>query len=155
MCVCCGYFVVDVHVHVHVLVVCGFSAQSDEEEQQQWGGAAAEGKPSSLRHLPHPVPRHLADVQEGWGVFLDGWGGKRDAAAALRYVTETLHSKVTVVVCGVFVQVDLSKDLQHWESLKDEERYFISHVLAFFAASDGIVNENLVRTMHTLFIHSR
>lgn len=28
--------------------------------------------------------------------------------------------------------------------MKDEERYFISHVLAFFAASDGIVNENLV-----------
>lgn len=41
-------------------------------------------------------------------------------------------------------EVDLSKDLLHWESLKDEERYFISHVLAFFAASDGIVNENLV-----------
>ncbi|KAF4099578.1 ribonucleoside-diphosphate reductase subunit M2 isoform X1 [Onychostoma macrolepis] len=41
-------------------------------------------------------------------------------------------------------EVDLSKDLKHWESLKDEERYFISHVLAFFAASDGIVNENLV-----------
>lgn len=45
------------------------------------------------------------------------------------------------------VQVDLSKDLKHWESLKDEERYFISHVLAFFAASDGIVNENLVRSL--------
>uniref|UniRef100_A0A1A7YPW5 Ribonucleoside-diphosphate reductase subunit M2 n=1 Tax=Iconisemion striatum TaxID=60296 RepID=A0A1A7YPW5_9TELE len=41
-------------------------------------------------------------------------------------------------------EVDLSKDLQHWESLKDEDRHFISHVLAFFAASDGIVNENLV-----------
>ncbi|KAM3866133.1 ribonucleoside-diphosphate reductase subunit M2-like [Diretmus argenteus] len=41
-------------------------------------------------------------------------------------------------------EVDLSKDLQHWDSLKDEERYFISNVLAFFAASDGIVNENLV-----------
>ncbi|XP_030200805.1 ribonucleoside-diphosphate reductase subunit M2 [Gadus morhua] len=41
-------------------------------------------------------------------------------------------------------EVDLSKDLQHWESLKDEEKYFVSHVLAFFAASDGIVNENLV-----------
>lgn len=40
--------------------------------------------------------------------------------------------------------MDLSKDLQHWEALKDDERYFISHVLAFFAASDGIVNENLV-----------
>ncbi|XP_034764686.1 ribonucleoside-diphosphate reductase subunit M2-like isoform X1 [Acipenser ruthenus] len=41
-------------------------------------------------------------------------------------------------------EVDLSKDMQHWEGLKKEERYFISHVLAFFAASDGIVNENLV-----------
>ena len=41
-------------------------------------------------------------------------------------------------------EVDLSKDVMHWESLKDDERYFISHVLAFFAASDGIVNENLI-----------
>ena len=41
-------------------------------------------------------------------------------------------------------EVDLSKDLTHWENLKAEEKHFISHVLAFFAASDGIVNENLV-----------
>lgn len=41
-------------------------------------------------------------------------------------------------------EVDLSKDLSDWESLKDCERHFIKHVLAFFAASDGIVNENLV-----------
>ncbi|XP_013788655.1 ribonucleoside-diphosphate reductase subunit M2 B-like [Limulus polyphemus] len=41
-------------------------------------------------------------------------------------------------------EVDLSKDVYDWEQLKDEERHFISHVLAFFAASDGIVNENLV-----------
>ncbi|KAG6877834.1 hypothetical protein C0993_003319 [Termitomyces sp. T159_Od127] len=39
----------------------------------------------------------------------------------------------------------LSKDLYDWhERLNDNERHFISHVLAFFAASDGIVNENLV-----------
>lgn len=43
-----------------------------------------------------------------------------------------------------FPQVDLSKDLEHWDRLKPEEVHFISHVLAFFAASDGIVNENLV-----------
>ena len=43
-------------------------------------------------------------------------------------------------------EVDLSKDLGHWDALKPEERHFISHVLAFFAASDGIVNENLVST---------
>uniref|UniRef100_A0A2K5PE80 Ribonucleoside-diphosphate reductase subunit M2 n=1 Tax=Cebus imitator TaxID=2715852 RepID=A0A2K5PE80_CEBIM len=41
-------------------------------------------------------------------------------------------------------EVDPSKDIRHWESLKPEERHFISHVLSFFAASDGIVNENLV-----------
>lgn len=41
-------------------------------------------------------------------------------------------------------EVDLSKDLNDWAKLKDTERHFISHVLAFFAASDGIVNENLV-----------
>jgi ribonucleoside-diphosphate reductase beta chain len=40
-------------------------------------------------------------------------------------------------------EIDLSDDLKHWESLNDGERHFISHILAFFAASDGIVNENL------------
>lgn len=38
----------------------------------------------------------------------------------------------------------LVQDLSDWETLKDSERHFIKHVLAFFAASDGIVNENLV-----------
>ncbi len=40
-------------------------------------------------------------------------------------------------------EIDLTKDLSHWESLNDEEKYFISMILAFFAASDGIVLENL------------
>lgn len=40
-------------------------------------------------------------------------------------------------------EIDLSSDLKDWASLNDGERHFISHVLAFFAASDGIVNENL------------
>lgn len=41
-------------------------------------------------------------------------------------------------------EIDLSQDLTDWhEKLNDNERYFIKHVLAFFAASDGIVNENL------------
>lgn len=42
-------------------------------------------------------------------------------------------------------EIDLSKDLHDWNNrLNDDEKYFISHILAFFAASDGIVNENLV-----------
>lgn len=41
-------------------------------------------------------------------------------------------------------EIDLSSDLVDWEEkLTDDERFFIKHVLAFFAASDGIVNENL------------
>ncbi len=40
-------------------------------------------------------------------------------------------------------EIDLSSDLKDWAAINDGERHFISHVLAFFAASDGIVNENL------------
>lgn len=41
-------------------------------------------------------------------------------------------------------EIDLSQDLVHWDKLNSNEQYFIKHVLAFFAASDGIVSENLV-----------
>lgn len=42
-------------------------------------------------------------------------------------------------------EVDLAKDITDWENkLTNDERFFISHVLAFFAASDGIVLENLL-----------
>ena len=41
-------------------------------------------------------------------------------------------------------EIDLHSDLNDWSAkLNDDERYFIKHILAFFAASDGIVNENL------------
>ena len=40
-------------------------------------------------------------------------------------------------------EIDLSKDLAHFEKLSHDEKYFISMILAFFAASDGIVLENL------------
>jgi ribonucleoside-diphosphate reductase beta chain len=40
-------------------------------------------------------------------------------------------------------EIDLSDDMKYWEGLTDGERHFVSHILAFFAASDGIVNENL------------
>ena len=42
-------------------------------------------------------------------------------------------------------EIDLSKDLSHWEKLTANEKYFIKNILAFFAASDGIVNENLAQ----------
>ncbi len=39
--------------------------------------------------------------------------------------------------------MDLSDDLVHWTKLSEDEKHFIKHILAFFAASDGIVLENL------------
>jgi ribonucleoside-diphosphate reductase subunit M2 len=42
-------------------------------------------------------------------------------------------------------EIDLSKDLNHWDTLTADEKHFISMILAFFAASDGIVLENLAQ----------
>ncbi|GAX23995.1 ribonucleoside-diphosphate reductase subunit M2 [Fistulifera solaris] len=46
-------------------------------------------------------------------------------------------------------EIDLASDLQDWKNLSSNERHFVSHVLAFFAASDGIVNENLAQNFCT------
>ena len=46
-------------------------------------------------------------------------------------------------------EIDLASDLKDWDNLSNNERHFISHVLAFFAASDGIVNENLTGNFAT------
>jgi ribonucleoside-diphosphate reductase subunit M2 len=46
-------------------------------------------------------------------------------------------------------EIDLASDLQDWKHLTSNERHFVSHVLAFFAASDGIVNENLAQNFCT------
>ena len=42
-------------------------------------------------------------------------------------------------------ELDYSADLNDWESLSNDEKYFIENILAFFAGSDGIVLENLVQ----------
>lgn len=46
-------------------------------------------------------------------------------------------------------EVDLSQDLRDWAALTADEKHFVSHVLAFFAASDGIVLENLAARFMT------
>lgn len=66
-----------------------------------------------------------------------------EEVGCLENVLNIFNSAAAAHTCFI-PQVDLSKDLAHWDSLKPEEKHFLSHVLAFFAASDGIVNENLV-----------
>merc|ERR1711904_741978 len=46
-------------------------------------------------------------------------------------------------------EIDLSQDTKDWDTLSDAEQHFIKHVLAFFAASDGIVLENLAAQFST------
>ena len=56
--------------------------------------------------------------------------------------------KDSVATFWVAEEIDLAQDIITWqEGLTDDERHFIKHVLAFFAASDGIVNENLAENM--------
>jgi ribonucleoside-diphosphate reductase beta chain len=45
-------------------------------------------------------------------------------------------------------EVDLTNDIRDWETLTENEKYFIKNVLSFFAASDGIVNENLAENFY-------
>ncbi len=60
--------------------------------------------------------------------------------------------KLSVASFWTVEEVDLQDDLRDWnDKLKENERYFIKHILAFFAASDGIVNENLVENFYTEF----
>merc|ERR1712014_446770 len=46
-------------------------------------------------------------------------------------------------------EIDLSQDTKDWDTLSQDERHFVKHVLAFFAASDGIVLENLAGQFST------
>lgn len=63
----------------------------------------------------------------------------------IRYPTIWEEYKKSVASFWTAEEIDLSDDLPHWDKkLNDDEKHFIKHVLAFFAASDGIVNENLV-----------
>ena len=45
-------------------------------------------------------------------------------------------------------EIDISGDIREWESLSENEQYFIKNILSFFAASDGIVNENLAENFY-------
>ena len=45
-------------------------------------------------------------------------------------------------------EVDLTNDIRDWENLTENEQYFVKNVLSFFAASDGIVNENLAENFY-------
>ena len=68
---------------------------------------------------------------------------KRFVLLPIRYQEIWGMYKKAVASFWVAEEIDLYQDLSDWEKLSADEKYFISHVLAFFSSSDGIVNENL------------
>jgi len=57
--------------------------------------------------------------------------------------------KKAVASFWIAEEIDLSKDVNEWEKMEDNEKYFISMILAFFAGSDGLINENLAQRFYS------
>ena len=69
---------------------------------------------------------------------------KRFVVFPVKYDDIWKHYKRALSCVWTVEEIDLSKDRKDWEKLNEKEKFFIEHILAFFAASDGIVMENLV-----------
>jgi len=87
----------------------------DDEEEEDWVEPMCQGDTS--RFVLFPIKQH-----ELWSLY-----------------------KKHVASFWTAEEIDLGPDLQDWKSLSGDERHFISMILAFFAASDGIVVENLAQ----------
>jgi ribonucleotide reductase beta subunit family protein with ferritin-like domain len=68
---------------------------------------------------------------------------KRYVLYPIEHTTIWEYYKKAVASFWTAEEIDLTKDRDHWVKLTKDEQEFIKHTLAFFAASDGIVNENL------------
>jgi len=68
---------------------------------------------------------------------------KRFVVFPIKYNAIWEQYKNHVAVFWTAEELDFAPDLSDWDKLNKDEKHFISHILAFFAASDGIVNENL------------
>jgi len=72
----------------------------------------------------------------------------QDTVYPIKYQTVWKNYKLQQSLHWVAEEIDMSKDIIHWStSLSDHDRLFIMHVLAFFAASDGIVNANIKKNL--------
>ncbi len=98
-----------------------------------------------LRHSPDDMPE-----SEGMDDLLDSLADPLLKQSMDRFVMFPIQHdnlwdafKEHLALMWTAEEIDLSKDVQDWKKLNADEQHFIKHVLAFFAASDGIVNENL------------
>jgi ribonucleoside-diphosphate reductase subunit M2 len=100
------------------------------------------GKKSSPLKKINPVTSTLKDFEKEEPLLKEN--PRRFVILPIQYDSIWKMYKKAEASFWTAEEVDLSKDMKDWEKLKEGEKHFVSHVLAFFAASDGIVNENLV-----------
>ncbi|KAF7332120.1 Ribonucleotide reductase small subunit [Mycena kentingensis (nom. inval.)] len=95
-----------------------------------------------LEHKKGPLrPRYLSPIEYPGGMSISA----QQTVHLTRFQLWKMYKKAQASFWTA-EEMDLSKDIVDWNhKLTDDERHFISHVLAFFAASDGIVNENLLQ----------
>jgi ribonucleoside-diphosphate reductase subunit M2 len=88
----------------------------------------------------------MAEVQED----ILSEEGNRFVLFPIKYPDIYKMYKTAISAFWQVEEIDFSKDIQDWENkLSDNERFYIENVLAFFAASDGLVDENLVTRFYT------
>ena len=91
-----------------------------------------------------PIDMHPDDLKEPMLQETE----KRFVLFPIEHSAEWLMYKKAQASFWTAEEIDLAHDYIDYEKLTENEQHFVKHVLAFFAASDGIVNENLVRRLH-------
>lgn len=112
------------------------------DKENQWSGSKLVQEHNSKKTTPTKVEKYSAGLVQSEPLLREN--PNRFVLFPIQYNDIWQMYKKAEASFWTAEEVDLSKDLKDWESLQADEKHFVSHVLAFFAASDGIVNENLV-----------
>jgi ribonucleotide reductase beta subunit family protein with ferritin-like domain/glutaredoxin len=107
---------------------------------------------SRITSFPLIIDNATGDVVGGYRHLLERLEEPILSDAAKRYSAFPLKEldiwnlyKKAIASFWTSDEISLRDDVENFSSLSEDERYFITHILAFFASSDGIVNENLMR----------
>jgi ribonucleotide reductase beta subunit family protein with ferritin-like domain/glutaredoxin len=107
---------------------------------------------SRVTSFPLIIDNATGDIVGGYGHLLERLEEPILSDAAKRYSAFPLKEldiwnlyKKAIASFWTSDEISLRDDVENFSSLSEDERYFITHILAFFASSDGIVNENLMR----------
>jgi len=143
---------------------CDESKSLLEKHRKSYSVALFESIESLKKHLSPVVPSQRVTsfpliIENESGTIVGGYSNlleileepilsqttKRYSAFPLQELDIWTLYKKAIASFWTSDEISLREDSDNFESLSKDERYFITHVLAFFASSDGIVNENLMR----------